>query len=131
MATNYSPKIVTEGLVLALDAANIKSYPGSGTAWNDMSSIGISATLLGGCSFNGGTIDFDGVNGYVDISKSYINDGTIGTGNIGYAMEAWIQIRSNAPGVTLSGSSIIGNAAATGIGMQVTYVGGTNNKLWM
>jgi hypothetical protein len=34
---NYGPKIVTDGLVLALDAANKKSYPGSGTTWTDLS----------------------------------------------------------------------------------------------
>lgn len=37
MATNYSPRIVTNGLVLALDAGNPKSYPGSGTVWYDLS----------------------------------------------------------------------------------------------
>ena len=40
MGTNYNPQIVTSGLVLALDAANPKSYPGSGTAWNDLSGLG-------------------------------------------------------------------------------------------
>lgn len=38
MGVLYSPKIVTDGLVLYLDAANPKSYPGSGTTWNDLSS---------------------------------------------------------------------------------------------
>jgi hypothetical protein len=37
MGFNYSPKIVTDGLVLYLDAANSRSYPGSGTTWNDLS----------------------------------------------------------------------------------------------
>jgi hypothetical protein len=36
MATRYSPAIVTSGLVLCLDAANRKSYPGSGTTWTDL-----------------------------------------------------------------------------------------------
>ena len=31
MAVGYNPRIVTDGLVLALDAGNTKSYPGSGT----------------------------------------------------------------------------------------------------
>ena len=31
------PHIVTDGLVLSLDAANTKSYPGSGTTWYDLS----------------------------------------------------------------------------------------------
>ena len=38
MATQYAfGKIVTDGLVLALDAADRNSYSGSGAAWNDLS----------------------------------------------------------------------------------------------
>ena len=37
MGINYSPKIVTDGLVLCLDAANPLSYPGSGNTWFDIS----------------------------------------------------------------------------------------------
>lgn len=37
MGINYSPKIVTDGLVLCLDAANPLSYPGSGNTWFDLS----------------------------------------------------------------------------------------------
>ena len=40
MALTHSPRIVTDGLVLCLDAGNTKSYPGSGTAWNDLSGSG-------------------------------------------------------------------------------------------
>jgi hypothetical protein len=36
MAIGYNPKVVTNGLVLCLDAANSKSYPGSGNAWYDL-----------------------------------------------------------------------------------------------
>jgi len=37
MAFSHSPKIVTDGLVLCLDAADENSYPGSGTTWYDLS----------------------------------------------------------------------------------------------
>ena len=37
MALHHNPRIVTSGLVLALDAADINSYPGSGTTWYDLS----------------------------------------------------------------------------------------------
>ena len=40
MGINYNPRTVTDGLVLALDAANRKSYPGSGTTWTDLSGFG-------------------------------------------------------------------------------------------
>lgn len=37
MAVHYSPYLSKEGLVLRLDAGNIKSYPGTGTSWYDLS----------------------------------------------------------------------------------------------
>ena len=37
MANLYGPRIVTDGLVLHLDAGNSKSYPGSGSTWYDLS----------------------------------------------------------------------------------------------
>jgi hypothetical protein len=61
------------GLVLALDAANTKSYPGSGTTWTDLSGSGNTGTLTGGptySSVDGGSIVFDGSNDYAQISGS-------------------------------------------------------------
>jgi len=63
MASNYNPSIVTSGLVLALDAANTKSYPGSGTAWTDLSGNGYTGTLTNGPTYsssNGGYFAFVG-----------------------------------------------------------------------
>ena len=48
MSVAYNPKIVTNGLVLALDAGNTKSYPGSGTTWTDLSGGGNNGTLTNG-----------------------------------------------------------------------------------
>jgi hypothetical protein len=52
MASNYSPKIVTDGLVLCLDAADKNSYPGSGTTWSDLSGNGNDATVESSVSFS-------------------------------------------------------------------------------
>lgn len=57
MGTNYNPKIVTDGLVLCLDAANPKSYPGSGTTWTDLSGNGNNGIIKGTTTFNENTID--------------------------------------------------------------------------
>jgi hypothetical protein len=76
MAFNYSPKIVTDGLVLCLDAANNRSYPGSGTAWTDLSRGGNNGALTNGPTFNsanGGSIVFDGTNDYVEIPTRNTN----------------------------------------------------------
>jgi hypothetical protein len=72
MAFRYSPKIVTDGLVLSVDAANKKSYPGSGTVWNDLSGNGSTATLTNGPAYssnNAGIISFDGINDTAEISS--------------------------------------------------------------
>ena len=71
MGLSHSPKIVTNGLVLALDAANNKSYPGSGTSWNDLSNTGKNLTLTNGPTFsaaNLGSIVFDGTNDYAAVN---------------------------------------------------------------
>ena len=73
MALAHSPKIVTDGLVLCLDAANPKSYPGTGTAWTDLSGNGNDATLVNGPVYNsadGGYIDFDGTNDYASLPNN-------------------------------------------------------------
>lgn len=61
MAPNYGPRIVTDGLVLHLDAANPKSYAGSGTTWADLSGNGNDGTLtsIGYSSDNKGSMIFD------------------------------------------------------------------------
>jgi len=73
VALVHSPHIVTDGLILALDAGNPKSYPGSGNTWTDLSGNGNNGTLTNGPTFdsgNLGAIVFDGTNDYVDVSGS-------------------------------------------------------------
>ena len=87
MSLFHSPRIVTNGLVLCLDAANKKSYPGTGTVWNDLSGNGNHGTLTNGPTFsgaNGGSIVLDGTD---DIINGTIN-GSIFTGN--FTQSAWI-----------------------------------------
>lgn len=69
MAFRYSPKIVTTGLILYIDAANSRSYPGSGTSWIDLGKNKFDGLLTNGPTFdspNGGSILFDGIDDYVD-----------------------------------------------------------------
>jgi hypothetical protein len=63
---------ISNGLVLCLDAANNKSYPGSGTSWVDLSGNGNNGTTSGGPTFNsanGGSIAFDGTDDYVNCGN--------------------------------------------------------------
>lgn len=52
MGIAYNPQIVMNGLVLCLDAANTKSYPGTGATWNDLSGNGNNGTLDADVSYN-------------------------------------------------------------------------------
>jgi hypothetical protein len=67
----YGPQIVRNGLILALDAADKNSYPGSGATWTDLSGNGYNGTLTNSPTFsnsNGGSIIFDGTNDYTSTS---------------------------------------------------------------
>jgi len=85
MACNYQGKIVTNGLVLCLDAADKKSYPGTGTTWFDRSGNGVNGTLNGGIGYsssNFGCLSFDGVD---DIANTtYVSSNT-------YTFSAWFK----------------------------------------
>ena len=77
MGLAHSPRIVRDGLVLYLDAANIKSYPGSGTTWTDISGKDYDGTLINGPTFssdNLGCVVFDGSNDTVHgVHNSELN----------------------------------------------------------
>jgi len=93
MAFNYSPKIITDGLVLYLDAANTRSYPGSGTTWSDLSRGGNTGTLTNGPTFNsgnGGSIVFDGSNDYV-VTSNNININS----NNSRSIDIWFQVSNS------------------------------------
>lgn len=65
--------IITNGLLLYLDAGNSSSYPGSGTTWTDLSPNANNATSLTGVTYsasNGGYLSFNGAgSGSLDTNK--------------------------------------------------------------
>lgn len=95
--SHYGPKIVKDGLVLALDAGNTKSYPGSGTTWTDRSGQGNTGTLTNGptySSVNGGSIVFDGIDDYVNITSN-----TNVAGITDYSVSIWVYLNSGSSGI--------------------------------
>ncbi len=71
MSLSHSPSLVLSGLSLCLDAANRKSYPGSGTTWTDLSGNGNNGTLVNGVGYNSsnlGSLVFDGVDDFITLS---------------------------------------------------------------
>lgn len=89
MATQYANgQIVTNGLVLCLNAADKNSYPGSGTTWRDLSGNVYNGTLTNGPTYsssNGGAISFDGTDDYIDVTSFNIDAGNA------FTLEAFIK----------------------------------------
>jgi hypothetical protein len=105
---------VTEGLVLYLDAANTKSYPGSGLIWDDVSKFGNKGTFINGPTFSndsGGSITLDGTNDYF-----LINNSSLWKNNTNLSLSIWC----NFSGLTNSIYSLINK------GDQ-----GSNNYFWL
>jgi hypothetical protein len=95
MATIGGSNAVKSGLVLSLDAANARSYPGSGTVWNDLSGNNNSGSLVNGMTYstayNGGLVQ-NGTNGY--ISVPYNNASLAFPGNTSFSFQLAIQNKS-------------------------------------
>ena len=88
MALAHSPSIVTSGLVLCVDAGNPRSYPGSGTQWNDATSSGFNFTLTNGPTYsssNLGSFTFDGVNDFANAANNTALDTQTPT------VEVWVK----------------------------------------
>lgn len=84
------PQIITDGLVLCLDAANPKSYPGSGTTWKDLLGNGNDGTLTNGPTFdsgNGGSIELDSTDDYIQFSNVSSFDSSTFTVDINLLLE--------------------------------------------
>jgi hypothetical protein len=123
MGIARGPKIVTNGIVLALDAADKLSYPGSGTTWRDLSGNNNTGTLTNGPTFSGanmGSIVYDGAddNATCSLVTSDANNVT---------MEAWFKA------TTLPGSLILynGNSGTNGYGFTHGACGATSTTLYV
>jgi hypothetical protein len=87
----YYGGIVTDGLILDLDAAKRDSYPGSGTVWRDIVSNTVTGSLINGPMFNsdnGGSIVFDGTNDYADLGAT---TPTSLQGNPSFTVDGWFK----------------------------------------
>ena len=110
---NSLPNIVTDGLVLNLDAGEVGSYPTTGTPWYDLSGDGNNGTLTNGPTFNtNGWFDFDGADDWVQLSSLALS-------TTAYTKIAWF----NPDGST---NNIISGG---GDGQHAFWMGGTATNL--
>ena len=112
-------KMVTDSLVLCLDAGNTKSYPGSGTTWTDLSGNGSNGTLTNGPTYssdNGGSIVFDGSDDYVNAPL---------TKSASCTFSSWVRT------TTVVGPSMLFNAGGSGSGPDlIVNLGQTYWNTW-
>jgi hypothetical protein len=97
--------LITEGLVLNLDAGNLSSYSGTGTTWTDLSGNGNHGTLVNSVTYNssnqgffvfngnGSYVGSGGFNPYVSLPMS--TDFDFGTAN--FTVELWALTTSANP----------------------------------
>ena len=119
MATTGGPKMVTDGLILALDASSKRSYPGSGTSWTDLSGKGHTGTLTAGPSYlseDNGVMDFDGSDDIIELGNQSLLRPTEIT------QEAFINADSFS-----SWAGIISNMPSWGTGFSLQI--GTSQKI--
>lgn len=91
MGMNYNAKVAKSNIVCYLDAANAKSYPGSGTSWYDLSGNGNHFTI-NATAFNsaGKYMDFNGSYG---CAKKTGSDLTVGTTNV--TVITWTRVKNS------------------------------------
>lgn len=90
MSTQYSPQIVTNGLVLALDAGNPKSITSGSLTWSSLTNPIYSGSLASGSYYtppNLGSIVFDGVDDYADFTAPNITSTA--------SVEMWVKLGPN------------------------------------
>lgn len=112
--------IITNGLILNLDAGNASSYPGTGTVWTDLSGQNNNGTLVNGVGYsssNGGTLTFDGVNDYVNMGNIF----NFGTGDFTYEVVVlYNNLTSNASGATIGKDNYSGTNTYKGVLINIS-----------
>ena len=97
MATGRGLGIVTDGLVLCLDAANKDSYPGSGTTLADLSGNGNQGTLINGTGYTGTGVprfQLDGTNDRIEVPKDLAGFEHNIQYDIDWTIECWMYMHT-------------------------------------
>lgn len=121
MAIQYNPGIITDGLVLCLDPANRKSYPGSGVTWSDLSSTNSETQLINGVAYsnnNFGIFNLDGADDTIKLpfDLSYL------PALSNFSLEIWLMIPTFPS--ALASPNVYGYKRRNGIVLGSAYYSG-------
>ena len=128
MALAHSPSIITSGLILNVDGANLKSWAGSGTTWYDVSGRNNTATMFGSVPTStdgGGCFDFATITGAdaanASLGFTFTSNMIPTTGS--FTLGCWI--KNPPPSVVQCG--LFANAGSAngyrfGVGLNAAYV---------
>lgn len=82
--------IVTNGLVMHLDAGNASSYPGTGSTWTDLTANGNNLTATNSPTWDSGGWFATGATGYFTRATGI----AMPQGNDNYTLQAWVRMSS-------------------------------------
>lgn len=88
MGTSYNPKIITNGLIVHLDAANKKSYSGSGSTWIDLTKNKYNFTTYGSPTYS---ISNNGIITFAKASSQYADYSTSFPSLSNWTVESWVK----------------------------------------
>ena len=123
MSVAYNSSIVTNGLVLCLDAGNPRSYPGSGTTIKDATSNYNTSTMnsVTYTSSNGGVFNF------VQASGSYISMPLLTSSTASQTFSCWAYVTLGTYGTIFETGS--GSGYALGIGNNYFIASDPGNNI--
>jgi len=129
MSYNNGPRIVTDQLIYCVDAANVKSYPGSGNTVTDLSKVQGVSTFYAGISAAYDPTRFES-DALAITDRMYITHSTISFADAeAYSWDYWIKLSSGAEQTyhSLAGSGLSNRwvilylASASGASWQLRY----------
>jgi hypothetical protein len=148
MGIAYNTSTVRDGLVLHLDAANVKSYPGSGTTWFDISGNNLHWTLFNNPVYSSGYFRFNGTNQYAQRStlaqnvdntsntfsiwfrpvSTPVTNRPVWTDNCGPELGVWIDQSNNVRTYVYAGSTATNVSNNTWVNITFSYFSPAGNS---
>ena len=128
MGVLYNSRIVTDGLVLCLDAGDRMSYPGAGTTWTDLTANKNNGTFTNMTSSNfnagnAGSLTFDGSNEHVNCGPT--ND-IIGNNPAAISLSAWFKTDNNSHAFYIASLKRLSNS--TLVSITINQAGDVTNN---